>query len=277
MKNKLSGFVFILVLFSSALAFGQNPYNVEYNEVRGSLKSSDKYKKDFGRYHGFELPLYEGEKANFAVFSSDFNAKLILVDPKGKVYKQSAEASQGMASILTEIPVSGDWILYVIGRQNDTGQFALRYAFAASNSLNISQNMDFCSSLNFMIAHAGAHFMMLPADQLNKSGMEIIGKNGKAEVDEEDGSLSITIYEGADENSAKRSFLDALSRIENCIGDWKSSDIKVIEKDINEKVTGKIFSEAGNDNGVKVLIKMISINSSKEENITSYRILLTVK
>ncbi len=277
MKNKLSGFVFILVLFSSALAFGQNPYNVEYNEVRGSLKSSDKYKKDFGRYHGFELPLYEGEKANFAVFSSDFNAKLILVDPKGKVYKQSAEASQGMASILTEIPVSGDWILYVIGKQNETGQFALRYAFAASNSLNISQNMDFCSSLNFLIAHAGAHFMMFPADQLNKSGMEIIGKNGKAEVDEEEGSLSIQIYEGADEKSAKRSFLDALSRIENCIGDWKSSDIKAIGKDINEKVTGKIFSEAGNDSGVRVLIKMISINSTKEDNKTSYRILLTVK
>lgn len=277
MKNKLSGIVFILVLFTSALAFGQNPYNVEYNEVRGSLKSSDKYKKDFGRYHGFELPLYEGEKANFAVFSSDFNARLILVDPKGKVYKQSAEASQGMASILTEILVSGEWILYVIGKQNDTGQFALRYAFAASNSLNISQNMDFCSSLNFLIAHAGAHFMMFPADQLNKSGMEIIGKSGRADVNEENGSLIVTIYEGADENSAKRNFLDALSRIDNCIGDWKSSDIKAIGKDINEKVTGKVFSQTGNDKGVKVLIEMISANSAKEENKTSYRVLLTVK
>lgn len=277
MNNGLKNIVLFLLICLSSYAFAQNPYSVEYNEVRGSLKSSDKYKKDFGRYHGFELPLYEGEKANFAVFSSDFNARLVLVDPKGKVYKQSGEARDGMVSVLTEIPISGDWILYVVGGKNDTGEFALRYAFAASNSVNISSNMDFCSSLNFLIAHAAAHFMMLPAEQLNGSGMEIIGKSGKIDVNEEEGSLSIVIYEGADESSAKRSFLDLLSRIDNCIGDWKSSDIKAMGKDINEKLTGKIFTETSNKNGVKVLIEMISANNATEYNKTSYRILLTVK
>lgn len=277
MKNRIKNSALIVLLCLSSFAFAQSQYNVEYNEVKGSLKSSDKYKKDFGKYHGFELPLYEGEKANFAVFSSDFNARLVLVDPKGKVYKQSGEARDGMVSVLTEIPISGDWILYVVGGKNDTGEFALRYAFAASNSINISSNMDFCSSLNFLIAHAAAHFMMLPVEQLNGSGMEIIGKNGKIDVNEEEGSLSIVIYEGADESSAKRSFLDLLSRIDNCIGDWKSSDIKAMGKDINEKLTGKIFTETSNKNGVKVLIEMISANNATEYNKTSYRILLTVK
>ena len=277
MKNRIRNSVLFLLLCLSSYAYAQNPYNVEYNEVRGSLKSSDKYKKDFGRYHGFELPLYEGEKANFALFSSDFNARIVLVDPKGKVYKQSEEARDGMVSILTKIPISGDWILYVVGGKNDTGQFALRYAFAASNSLNISSNMDFCSSLNFLIAHAAAHFMMFPIEQLDRSGMELIGKEGKAEIDEKDGSLNITIYEGADENRAKTSFNDTYSRIANCIGDWNSADLHSKNEKEEDILNGKIFSEKGNKDGVKVLLKMIRQNNSTDYNKISYKILLTVK
>ena len=273
MNNRLKNITLLMLLCLSSYAFAQNPYSVEYNEVKGSLKSSDKYKKDFGKYHGFELPLYEGEKANFALFSSDFNGRLVLVDPKGKVYKQSGEARDGMVSVLTEIPISGDWILYVVGGKNDTGEFALRYAFAASNSLNISSNMDFCSSLNFLIAHAAAHFMIFPVEQLNGSGMELLGRNGKAEIDEKDGALNIIIYEGADENRAKTSFNDTYNRITNCIGDWNISEYKPDA----EKVTGKTFTEAINKNGIKVHIIMISDKDLTNYDKMSYRILLTVK
>ena len=277
MKNRIRNYVLFLLLCLSSYAYAQNSYNVEYNEVKSSLKSSDKYKKDFGRYHGFELPLYEGEKANFALFSSEFNARIVLVDPKGKVYKQSGEARDGMVSILTEIPISGDWILYVVGGQNDTGQFALRYAFAASNSLNISSNMDFCSSLNFLIAHAAAHFMMLPAEQLNGSGMELLGREGKAEIDEKDGSLNITIYEGADENRAKTSFNDTYNRIANCIGDWNLSELNPQGEKGEDIVKGKIFSEKGNKNGAKISIKIIRQNNSTDYNKIGYKVLLTAK
>lgn len=277
MNNRLKNIALFLLLCLSSFAFAQNSYNVEYNEVRGSLKSSDKYKKDFGKYHGFELPLYEGEKANFALFSSDFNARLVLVDPKGKVYKQSGEARDGMASVLTEIPISGDWILYVVGGKNDTGEFALRYAFAASNSLNLSSNMDFCSSLNFMIAHAAAHFMMFPVEQLNGSGMELLGRDGKAEIDEKDGSLNIAIYEGADENRANTSFFNTFTRLESCIGDWNISEYRPENTKGTEKVTGKTFTEATNRNGVKAHIIMISDKDSNNYDKMSYKVLLTIK
>ena len=276
MKNRINSALFLLLCLSS-YAFAQNPYSVEYSEVRGSLKSSDKYKKDFGKYHGFELPLYEGEKANFALFSSDFSGRLVLVDPKGKVYKQSGEARDGMASVLTEIPISGDWILYVVGENNDTGEFALRYAFASSSSLNISSNMDFCSTLNFLIAHAAAHFMMLPVEQLNESGIELLGRNGKGEIDEKDGALNITIYEGADENRAKTSFNDTYNKIINCIGDWNSSELYSKGEKGEDILYGKTFSEKGNKNGTKVIIKMIRKSDSKNLNTMSYKVSIILK
>lgn len=265
--------IIIILIVVSSFALGQSPYNIEYNEVKGSLKSSDKYKKDFGKYRGFEFELFEGEKANFAVFSSDFNARMILVDPNGKVFKQTDLSREGMASIITEIPVSGGWILYVIGNQNDLGEFSLYYAFASSNSLNISNNMDLCSSLNFLIAHASANFMMLPFDQLYSSGMELIGREDLAVFDERNGSLIITKYTGADEKQAKAQYLYLIQQIGNCLGDWEISDF--VQK--NEKHVGKIFKNKADEKAPIIFVELITENSTNRLDTLSYKALITIK
>lgn len=275
--NLFEKILIILVVCSSSIAYGQNPYNVEFNEVKGSLKSTDKYKKDFGKYRGFELELFEGEKANFAVFSSDFNARMILVDPTGKVFKQSEEARQGIASIITNIPISGDWILYVIGGQNDKGEFALRYAFAASNSINIINNMDLCSSLNFLIAHTTANFMLLPFEQLESSGMELIGKTDRTEFNEKNGSFIITKYAGANEISAKMKYNSIIERFSNCIGDWEIGEFKSTDTKATEKVEGKLFTCIVDKKVVQIFVELFSLSGVTDESKSNYEILITIK
>ncbi|KAF0152134.1 MAG: hypothetical protein FD143_1351 [Ignavibacteria bacterium] len=267
----------VALFFSSSIALAQNPYHVEFNEVNGILKSTDKYKKDFGRYQGFEFPLYEGEKANFALFSSGFDARMILVDPNGKVYRRSGEAREGVVSILTEIPISGDWILYVVGDKDDYGGFALRYALASVNSYNISQNMDLCSSLNFLIAHTPAYFMMLPIDQINSSGMELIGANGFAEFGEEDGSLVITKYSGASEKSAKMQYEYLIDRIGNCVGDWEISEFRTENNTVAEQISGTMFTNKAEKFGVKIFIELFTQLSVTKINANSYTVSITIK
>lgn len=267
----------LLLSFCSSISLAQNPYQVEFNEVKGVLKSTDKYKKDFGRYQGFEIPLFEGERANFALFASWFNAQMILVDPKGKVYKQSSEAREGVVSILTEIPISGDWILYVVGEKDDIGNFALRYAFASANSYNISQNMDLCSSLNFLIAHASAHFLMLPTDHLNNSGMELIGRDGNADVDEKDGSLIITKYSGASEREAKIQYQDLIEKISSCIGDCEISEFKSENENGSVQFIGTMFTYKSEKPGVKISIELVTELNVTDANTNSYTVLIIIK
>lgn len=267
--------VFLLFCFSS-LSFGQNPYSVEFNEVKGVLKNNDKFKMDFGKYHGYELPLYEGEKANFAVYSSEFEPRLILVDPRGKVYKQSGEAREGIATILTEIPISGDWILYVVGDKNDNGKFSLRYAFAAANSVNINKNMDLCSSLNFLIAHASAHFMMLPEEHLEKSGMELIGKDGIAEVDMKEGGLIITKYKGANEYEAKMHYSQLIERISNCLSDWTLSEYIQLTNNVSQLQEGKVFTNKSDPSLPKIVIEVFSNGNINSPDTIAYKVQITI-
>ena len=222
-------FLFIIMLMPFINVVAQTQFNIDYNEMKGELTQSDKYKKDFGKYHGYELPLYEGETANFALFSNEFNAKLILVNPEGKVYKQSTDPANGFTSIITQIPASGDWILYVVGDKKDEGKFILRYAFAEANSMNIPANMDFCSVINFLVAHANAHFMMLQGNETSKDGFPKLPGTKEAFIDAEKGGYVNIIFSGK-ERTIKQNFEEYSGLLKNCLPDWK-----VVKNDKGEK------------------------------------------
>ena len=86
-KTTAKFFFLILLLCQTGILFGQ--YEVEFNEIKGTLSKSDEYKKDFGRYDGYQVPLYKGEAVNFVAYSEKFMPRLFFVTPAGKVFKQS--------------------------------------------------------------------------------------------------------------------------------------------------------------------------------------------
>lgn len=224
MKNLSLFLVLFFILIGKS--FSQNEYNVDYSEIKGSLSKTDKYKIDFGKYRGYQIPLFQNETVNFVLYSSEFNGKIILVDPEGIIYKQTAEAQNGFNSILTTIPKSGDWIVYVVGDQNDSGNFILRYATADANSINYNSNMDFCSTLNFLIAHANAQFMMLQINSANNDVPKL--PNTKESFIDAESSAFINIIAEDNETHIKSVFEQFSSYVKNCLSDWKFVNAKTI-------------------------------------------------
>ena len=212
----------LLLLTFFAKSYAQNKFNIDYNEVKGKLTKNDKFKKDFGRYHGFEFPLYEGETANFMVLSNEFDAKLVVVTPDGKVFKQSDKPINGFTSLITKIPVSGDYIVYVIGDQKDQGNFLLRYAVADINTATVPSNMDFCSTLNFLTAHANANFMMLEAAVGVNEGLPKLPGTISSAIGLNNGEF-INIICNGNINYVSEQFNVYQNMLKNCLPDWKES------------------------------------------------------
>lgn len=263
--KKLLGFTLLILFFASAFVVAQTQYGVEYDEIDGKLTTNDKFKKDFGRYKGFELPLNKGEMANFAIFSNKFSPKLVLVDPNGKIYKQSGTAQQGMTSILTEIPLSGEWILYVIGGATDSGDFKLRYAFAVPKNLrNQSSNMDFCSTLNYLIPHANAYFMMLNV-QLADGALISFPNSNNAFIDNESGSYVNIFFSTQDKSAAETKMNEIKDQLKYCLPDWKfiESDWKKIDQ-LDQKTV--LLSEPNIKKPVQLQLTLLHHQKEKEEN-----------
>jgi hypothetical protein len=261
--KKLLGFTLLILFITSAFVVAQTQSGVEYDEIDGKLTTSDKFKKDFGRYKGFELPLNKGEMANFAIFSDKFSPKLVLVEPNGKIYKQSGSAQKGMTSILTEIPVSGEWILYVIGGATDSGDFKLRYAFAVPENLK-SQNsdMDFCSTLNYLIPHANAYFLMLQAQYLNNS-IPQFPSSLSSFIDNASGSYVNIFFRSNVKVLAEGQLISIRDQIINCLQDWKvkNSDWKRIDELIHKTVT---FLEPNSKKPIQLILSLLKQQKEKE-------------
>ena len=159
-RIEFAALFFLLSGFLSAQESRQK-FQVDYNEIKGELTTKDQFKKDFGRYKGFEIELYEGELVNFVVFSKSFQPGIALVNPQGEIFKQSPGDGNGYANIITSVPISGDWIVYVVGKGNSSGKYQFQTSIAEPNALALDSTADFCTSLEFLIAHSNAYFYLL--------------------------------------------------------------------------------------------------------------------
>jgi hypothetical protein len=187
-------FLFVFLSFYSANIFGQ--FDVEYNEINGSLTKTDEFKKELGRYDGYEIPLYEGEAVNLIVYSEKFSPRLIFVTPGGNIYKQASSGTSKIASIISTVNESGNWILYVVGDSAATGDYTFQYSFASKNSLILPVQHDFCTSLQFVVAHAKAYFLLMENPVDAKTAFVKINNAVDAFIDESDGAYTAKMYEG---------------------------------------------------------------------------------
>ncbi|MCX7876249.1 MAG: hypothetical protein N2321_08805 [Melioribacteraceae bacterium] len=179
---------------------------VEFDEINGNLSDESSILDNKVKYKGFEFPLNEGEIVNFIVSSNDFLPNIILIDPNGNVFKKT-NSKNNFASLITKIPSSGIWIIYVIGGKNDFGKFNLKYAISLYD-FNF-YNFDFCSGINFLISHANAYFMLLVNDitqyKIESCGNLFINEKGELIFEYNDNSFSVLF-----------------NKLKNCIPDWEN-------------------------------------------------------
>ena len=204
-------------------------------------------KKDFGRYKGFEIELYAGEEVNFLVYSKDFQPVLALVNPKGEIVNQSANDGKGYASILTNIPSSGNWILYIVSPQNKSGKYFLRNSIAEPNSLELVSGADFCTTLDFILAHAKAYFVLMENSINSSQKMVKLNESIDQFFDENDGSYNALYYNGDKLEDAEKAFDKLSSQIQGCIGkNWtiQSANWSKVDDFKEQSLT---FTEKGAD------------------------------
>jgi hypothetical protein len=227
--------ILLLILFISGTANAQGKqqkFQIDFNEIKGALTSSDLMKKDFGRYHGFEIELFQDESINFVVYSKKFQPGLALINSKGEVFKQSMGNLNGFANLTASIPTSGNWILYVLGNEKALGDFTLQTAIAEPNALTLDKNADICTILDFLLSHANAYFLLLENKSDKKHEIVKLDNAIDAYLDEDNSSYDATIYDGTSSAQAEGLFKTESEKITACLGStWKakSTDWEKIE------------------------------------------------
>lgn len=269
-KYNLVFLTFILITFSTYAQF-----EVEFNEIKGELTRNDKISEGFGRYDGYQIPLYSGEAVNFVVYSDTFSPKIVFVTPKGNVFKQSNSAGN-VASIITTVPEDGEWVLYIVSEQNELGSYTLQFALASSNSLSISIDADFCTKLNFIIAHAKAYFLLFenPFD----SQQAFVKLNGAKDafIDDVDASYNAVFLETDNLKEAEILFNNLSDQVAKCLDkDWlkissswqKVDDYKVMSTQFREKVKEK-------ERFVNVVL--LDLKGSKQKFMNDYAVQIII-
>lgn len=258
--------IFFLGLFQTLIA----QFDVEFNKIEGNLNKNDKYQYNFGRYDGYEIPLYEGEAVNFLVYSDKFSPRLVFVNPSGKVFKEAFTDKSNIASIITTVSESGSWILYVVGDSSAEGNYTLQFAVASSNSTELQPNSDFCTTLNFIIAHAKAYFLLLETPINSKQAFVKLNDALDAFIDESDGSYVAKFYEGNNLGDAEKIFRELTEKISHCLGKLWNVQSKNWQSAEDYKIKGNLISETSDEKGRYIQISLINFKNSKQKFIGDY-------
>jgi len=251
-------------------------FQVDFNEINGELTSKDLYKKDFGRYDGYEIELYEGEAINFVVYTKNFQPGLALVNSNGEVFQQSSRNDKGYANIFTIVPKSGNWVLYVIGDQSSRGSYTLQSAIAEPNSLSLNKDADFCTTLNFLLAHSNAYFFLL---ENNLSGKQLVKLNGAVDsyLDEESGSYDAVFNDGNEKDKAENEVKNIWTKIKSCVNiNWKEKDSDW-QKVGDYKEKKMIFTEQVEDKARIISATIQDNENTKQKNKNRFSVFVEIK
>jgi hypothetical protein len=265
----------LLILFFFISLSLNAQFDVEFNELIGELTKTDKYKAEFGRYDGYQIPLYAGEAVNFIVYSDTFNPKIVFVSPNGNVYKQS-ESTSGIASIITTVPEGGEWVLYVVGDLYSLGKYTFQYAFASSNSLNLSSDSDFCTTLNFIIAHAKAYFLLFENSYDSKQTFVKLNKSIDAFIDDSDASYNALFLETNNLKEAENLFEELKTDLSKCLdNNWTISPANWYNIE-DYKVMSINYSEKVKEKGRFVKLMLLNLKGSKQKFMNDFAVQIVV-
>jgi hypothetical protein len=269
--KKLGLFFFIgfmhVFLFSGKI---YSQYDVEFNEVKGSIDKTDEYKKDLGRYDGYTIPLFDGEAVNFVVYSEKFSPKIFFVNPHGEVLNQNLGTQTNIASIFTTANEDGDWILYVVGDSLTQGDYIFQSAIASKNSLELPANADFCTTFNFVTAHAKAYFLLMSNVAESQNSVVKLKNSIDSYIDNSDGAYTAKMYEGNSIEEAEKIYKEYSEKVGECLGKtWKKKSESWVNIE-DYKVKSVLYSEPVKENERIVLVSLQNLTKSKQKFTGNY-------
>lgn len=220
MKKRVCILFFILI---SIMTLNAQEFFVDHQRIEGELTSKDLYRPDFGRYDGYQMPLTKGERVHFILFSNSFSPSLVIVTPDEKKYQQTTARGDDFVTLGFKVPVSGEWVLYVVADSLARGEYYLQTAFADSASLFLNESAEFCTGMNYLLAHANAYFIF---PQTVPSTRNVYRINGAIDsfINGDDPSYNASFYEGDGADEAESKFNSIAKKIDECIPKgWKKT------------------------------------------------------
>lgn len=274
---KFSFFLFLLFSFfiNSNLLYSQSEFQVEFYKSKGDLLKSDLYKKDFGRYKGFEIPVNKGEAGSFVVYSPKFKPSLILTDEKGNVIKQTQGRDENTALLSTVFPGSGNYVLFLVADSSARGGYDFQYSFASEKSLTLPPDADFRKAISYLTEHAKAYFLFFenPVEGIN-SFYKIAGAADVSITRE--GAYNAVYFKGDDLNAAQVVYSDLFSKLSPCfdfnwkkeVSDWKTNN-SIREKYIQ-------FKEKAGGEARIVKLSLFDFSKAKDQYRFAYGVSLII-
>jgi hypothetical protein len=271
----LTAILFCVTINAQTAETQEDAFPVEYYKMEGELTEKDLFKDEFGRYDGFELPLNKGEHAYFFVYSKEFTPALILVSPDGKVYQQSATEGGEFSTIRAAVPETGNWYIYVVGDADETGTYYFHYGFTADTALEIKKNADFCTKLNYLVAHSKAHFVFIENPN-KKIELPVFEKAESANISDVDASYKTVLYDGDSFNRAIKIFTDFNKKIKLCLGeDWntKLNDFTKVADHREQSVEYTIVTE---DQTKMIQLILADFRKTEERFYNDYAVVIVI-
>ncbi len=269
----LFSFTILILVFGNINA--QTDFQIEFYKSKGILKQSDLYRKELGRYKGFEIPANKGEAGSFVVYSPRFKPSLFLTDEKGNLIKQAPGRDEHTAILSSSFPSSGNYILFLAADSASRGEYEFQYAFASENSLNIKPESDFKTAISFLTEHAKAYFLFFENPVEGKNSFYKI--EGATDVNiETDGSYRAVFYKGEDLITAQNIYAALSVKLNDCFeSGWKkeNSDWK-LNKNIKEKYL--VQKEKTDDEARSVKLSLFDFSNAKENYRYTYGVTLII-
>ncbi len=218
----------ILILFFVGFSYqvfaqsGANDFNVESFIIEDSLSNGDPVEKDLGRYNNFEIHLNAGDKFAVDFTTNSFSPLILLLSPEGKKYVYNSANGKDV-EFIQGINETGNWNLFIIGGEKDTGKYFCRVSFADSNAVKVRDNLKFCEYLKFFSAHSRTKFIFIK-NNLDEYVRSLKNSGGRKISYELNGNRKLTVKIKIDKPNFD--FEKTVDKIYACFEDWNVKEGK---------------------------------------------------
>jgi hypothetical protein len=274
-KTKFICVFALLLLLMNVRIQAQSEFQVEFYKSKGELQKSDLYKKDFGRYKGFEIPANKGEAGSFVVYSPKFKPSLILTDEKGNVIKQVPGRDEHTAILSAMFPKSGNYVLFMVADSAARGEYDFHYGFASENSLSLTMGADFKKGIDYLLEHAKAYYLFFENAVEGKNSFYKIEHSTEVNIGA-DGSYNAVFYKGNELDAAQNIFWELTAKLSTSFdSNWKK-ELSEWQQNKNIREKCLLFTEKPGGEGRTVKVSMFDFSKARDAYNFSYGVSLII-
>lgn len=263
----------VLIFFENATA----QFRVEEILIKGELTADDPFNANFGRFDPVELYLNKGDIISISM-TAEFPPFIALVAPSEKYYVEYTKDGSTIKDYQINIKESGTWFLSIAGDSTDTGKYTLTANYMSANSITISAEADYCTTLKFLSEHSKVNFYFLKESiqsenpKLWKSKISF-SDTIDSYISEKNNSYNSILFETSNKDSAEIFYKNKVDETKSCLGlDWVTNSKDWSKAKLNDSAKEELF--VLKDKDIRRNIKIVL--TEKNSSVKSYQVAVEI-